>query len=77
MRIYVVIVAALVAVLAASAALRFAYVSGRQAAQSEFADQLKKENEHAGTNAEDWRDRLRACDDSGGMFDFASGTCDH
>lgn len=56
--------------------MKVSYSAGYRSAQQEVVRQIEKENTDAGNSAENWRDRLRACDDSGGVFDFASGTCD-
>lgn len=53
-----------------------AYEAGRAVAQAAFSAQVNEDNDHAGKMAEDWRSRLRACVDAGGLFDFADGTCD-
>ena len=52
------------------------YRAGRTVAQAGFIQQINQENTHAGKTAEKWRADLRRCNDSGGLFDFATGACD-
>ncbi|MER2534420.1 MAG: hypothetical protein ABTQ31_04565 [Rhizobiaceae bacterium] len=51
-------------------------LDGRAIAQASIVERIGKENAHAGSKAEDWRGALRDCDARGGVFDFATGTCD-
>lgn len=50
--------------------------SGYRRAQVEITEKISKENTNAGNNAESWRDKLRACNRDGGLYDFASNTCE-
>jgi len=54
---------------------RFAYQAGRQVEQAAFLDRINKENDDAGNSAEDWRGQYRRCVDTGGLFDFETGSC--
>jgi len=55
---------------------RFAYQAGRSVEQASFLERINKENEDAGSSAEDWRTQYRRCVDAGRLFNFEAGTCD-
>lgn len=54
-----------------------AYSLGREIEQKRFLEQIKKENDDAGEQAERWRADYRRCVDGGGVYEFETGACIH
>ncbi|MRX33232.1 hypothetical protein [Aminobacter sp. MDW-2] len=77
MRAYLLAGAAAAIALALTWSHTAAYRYGRSTEQARFAAEITKENDNAGTAAENWRAELRRCTGTGGLFDFETGACQH